>query len=310
MKNSAFGSSYSPNAAEDIRKAVAEVRASHKRILVVVGRNDCPWCARMHAFIAADPEIRGLAATFVTVRADLQANSALLQNYPPVPGTPHFFVLEDDGKLLYSQDTELLESGESYDRAKLLAFFRRWQAGTPPIRPGPDNPGDAADGRYVVVYGRDGCSLTAALRNELDNTGVNYSFKDVDVKEINEDLYARMRGARLDVSNFGLPVVDVNGNIAIRPGLQDVLSVYKAAAASVAFGRKSPAVRLFDISGIMQGNPAMAIIDGEAVKVGEMVGNYKVNKIGKYSVVFLDPQGKTVTQQLDTDYGEKATGAF
>ncbi len=127
-RDKASGQAYSKSAAEDINKALSEARVSRKRVLIDVGSKGCIWCVRLHKFIEADPEIRELAAkAFVTVRADFQANTALLNGYAQVPGTPHFFVLADDGRLLSSQDTESLESGKSYDRAKVLAFFKSWE---------------------------------------------------------------------------------------------------------------------------------------------------------------------------------------
>ena len=120
---------YSTNAAEDIRKAVAEAGAAHKRILVDVGSKGCVWCVRLHNFIEADPELRELAGRYVTVRADLKANIVLLNAYGQVPGTPHFFILAEDGQLLSSQDTEVMEAGDSYDREKMTAFFKRWLPG-------------------------------------------------------------------------------------------------------------------------------------------------------------------------------------
>jgi thioredoxin-related protein len=123
----ADGSPYSVKAAEDIGKAVSEAKASHKKVLIDVGSEGCIWCVRLHRFIEEDQELRELAAkTFVTVRADYRANAALLNGFGQVPGTPHFFVLAGDGKLLRSQDTESMESGKSYDRAKVLAFFKSW----------------------------------------------------------------------------------------------------------------------------------------------------------------------------------------
>lgn len=125
--NKASGSAYSVKAAEDISKAVTEAKASRRRVLIDVGSEGCIWCVRLRRFIEEDQEIRELAAkTFVTVRADYRANAALLNGFGQVPGTPHFFILADDGKLLRSQDTESMESGKSYDRAKVLAFFKSW----------------------------------------------------------------------------------------------------------------------------------------------------------------------------------------
>lgn len=125
------GQAYSKSAAEDINKAVSEARSSRRRVLIDVGSEGCIWCVRLHKFIEADPEIRELAAkAFVTVRADFRTNTALLNGYAQVPGTPHFFVLADDGRLLSSQDTESMESGKSYDRARVLAFFKSWEPKT------------------------------------------------------------------------------------------------------------------------------------------------------------------------------------
>ncbi|HBA61487.1 MAG TPA: thiol-disulfide isomerase [Elusimicrobia bacterium] len=118
---------YSTRAAEDIGKAVTEAKAGNKRVLVDVGSKGCIWCVRLHSFITDDPELSQLAArSFVTVRVDYRANAALLNGYGRVEGTPHFFVLDNDGKLLRSQDTAELEAGKSYDRAKVLAFFKTW----------------------------------------------------------------------------------------------------------------------------------------------------------------------------------------
>ena len=41
---------------------------------------------------------------------------------------PHLFVLDRDGTLLQSQDTSPLESGPSYDLARMTAFLNKWAA--------------------------------------------------------------------------------------------------------------------------------------------------------------------------------------
>jgi hypothetical protein len=53
-------------------------------------------------------------------------NKAVLSHYPEVKGYPHIFVLDEDGKLLHSQDTSELELGKSYDPEKFFAFLRKW----------------------------------------------------------------------------------------------------------------------------------------------------------------------------------------
>ena len=47
---------------------------------------------------------------------------------PRINGYPHLFVLDQDGKLLQSQDTSPLESGSSYDLARMTEFLSKWAA--------------------------------------------------------------------------------------------------------------------------------------------------------------------------------------
>jgi hypothetical protein len=53
-------------------------------------------------------------------------NEKVLSRYPKIEGYPHIFVLEKNGKLLHSQDTGLLESGDHHDHDKVLAFLKKW----------------------------------------------------------------------------------------------------------------------------------------------------------------------------------------
>ena len=53
-------------------------------------------------------------------------NEKFLSQYPKVDGYPHFFVLDKNGKLLYSQNTGLLEKEKSYDREKFMTFLKKW----------------------------------------------------------------------------------------------------------------------------------------------------------------------------------------
>jgi len=53
-------------------------------------------------------------------------NKEVLSRYEPIAGYPHIFVLERDGKLLLSQNTNILESGKSYDLERLTVFLTNW----------------------------------------------------------------------------------------------------------------------------------------------------------------------------------------
>ena len=45
---------------------------------------------------------------------------------PVIKGYPHLFVLDENGKLLRSQDTSVLEQGSSYDLDKMFEFLKKW----------------------------------------------------------------------------------------------------------------------------------------------------------------------------------------
>ncbi len=124
------------DAAQDIRNAIAAAKGSHRRILLDVGGEWCIWCRRLDTLFASHPDIdEFLHRNFVVVKLNWSPenrNVEVLSKYPKIPGYPHFFVLDSDGKLLRSQDTGALESGNHHDPGKVLAFLKRW---APQARP-------------------------------------------------------------------------------------------------------------------------------------------------------------------------------
>ncbi len=116
------------DAARDIRDAVAEARRSGRRVLLDVGGDWCIWCRRLDTLYAQHPDLRKfLDENFVVVKVNWSRenkNERVLSAYPRIPGYPHYFVLDAGGKLLHSQDTGLLESGNHHDPAKVLAFLK------------------------------------------------------------------------------------------------------------------------------------------------------------------------------------------
>ena len=54
-------------------------------------------------------------------------NKEFLSQFPEVPGYPHWFVLDADGKLLHSQPTADLEAGDSYSLPAMLLFVDSWK---------------------------------------------------------------------------------------------------------------------------------------------------------------------------------------
>ncbi len=118
------------NAAQDLDTALGIARAARRNVLVDVGGEWCAWCRVMDRFFAANRDLRQLRdANYVWLKvnySDDNKNEAFLRRFPPVAGYPHFFVLDASGRLLHSQETNVLEAGKDYDPAAMRAFLVKW----------------------------------------------------------------------------------------------------------------------------------------------------------------------------------------
>jgi len=116
--------------AVDVASAIAAAKAQGKRVMVDVGGEWCAWCHILDRFVADHPDVQSLRdRNYVWVKVNWSKenkNEAFLARWPAVKGYPHLFVLDADGRLLHSQDTGLLESGRSYDPARMVAFLTKW----------------------------------------------------------------------------------------------------------------------------------------------------------------------------------------
>ena len=116
--------------AKDIANAVTLAKKQNKRILLDVGGEWCPWCHKLDKFFLDDKECaKILKDKFVVVKVNFSQeneNKAVLSKYPEIPGYPHLFVLDKTGKLLHSQGTGDLETGDHHDHDKVLTFLKKW----------------------------------------------------------------------------------------------------------------------------------------------------------------------------------------
>jgi thioredoxin-related protein len=123
---------FDPNrdAAKDITDAIVEAKRTNKRILLDVGGDWCIWCHKLDSFFRENQDINEfLHENFIVVKINYSKenkNEAVLSQYPKVAGYPHLFVLDSDGKLLHSQNTGDLESGDHHDREKVFSFLKTW----------------------------------------------------------------------------------------------------------------------------------------------------------------------------------------
>lgn len=105
----------------------------------------------------------------------------------------------------------------------VLAYgsFQIWDRYSHPAIPIFDEP-------YIAVYGRNSCSFTKKMLKELESEGVNYHYFIVDDDSVSSDLWPRMESSGISTRRYNLPVVDVNGNISVRPSFKEVLSEYRS----------------------------------------------------------------------------------
>lgn len=118
------------NAEQDVKDAVVEARRTGKRILLEVGGEWCGWCRLMDKYFEQNPKLLAYREQqYITVKINFSQeneNKKLLSGYPQIPGYPHIFVLDSDGKLLHSEFTGDLEDGTTYNLEKFFAFLKEW----------------------------------------------------------------------------------------------------------------------------------------------------------------------------------------
>jgi len=177
-----------------IAEAIDAAADQRKRVLVEVGAEECPWVRRLDALFVRDKEIAAtLEQGFVLLRFSIHGadrSKWVRSHLPELNATPSLFVLDEDGRLLFTQDTTPLESGAGYDRGRVMAFLGKWAtpdrtaeavAQTSSLMPEVADiasPKIAAAELPVVVYyyspkSRDGRELTTTL----ENISVDYSDK-------------------------------------------------------------------------------------------------------------------------------------
>lgn len=118
------------NPEDDLNYAVSIAKEENKRIFMMVGGDWCVWCRGFDKFLKEKSKVSEyLYKNFVVVKVYYgkgNYNAKFLSGFPRVIATPHFYVLESDGKTLLSQGSEVFEKGRSYDQLKLMSFLQKW----------------------------------------------------------------------------------------------------------------------------------------------------------------------------------------
>ena len=118
-----------------IDEGLQKAKAEGKFVICQVGGNWCPWCLKFADFITSDNEIAQLVEkNFVYIHVNYARGTkdeATLQvmrrlGNPQRFGFPVLVVLRPDGSVAHIQDSSFLEQDKSYDRNKVLRFFKCW----------------------------------------------------------------------------------------------------------------------------------------------------------------------------------------
>jgi len=117
---------------QQLENAIIEAKKSEKHILVQVGGNWCPWCIKFHKFITNVASIDSIIqSNYIYIPLNYSRENknieALKQlEYPQRFGFPVLVVLDATGKRIHTQDSGLLEKGNSYDTSKVITFLKQW----------------------------------------------------------------------------------------------------------------------------------------------------------------------------------------
>lgn len=119
------------NPKDDLQTAIVRATKENKRIVLDVGGEWCGWCREMDNFLIRNIELNQLKNdNYVWLKVNFSEeneNKEFLAAYPAIKGYPHLFVLDKDGKFLYSKDTSELEDGvKSYNLQKYTDFLNEY----------------------------------------------------------------------------------------------------------------------------------------------------------------------------------------
>lgn len=121
------------NAAADIKGAIKKAKAEHKYVLIQGGGNWCGWCVEFHRVCTTNSHLDSLInQNFIWYHLNYSKenkNAAIFKQYhfPQRFGFPVFLILNENGELIHTQNSEYLEDGDkSYDVKKVAAFLEMW----------------------------------------------------------------------------------------------------------------------------------------------------------------------------------------
>lgn len=136
ISRSEFRKPYNPQ--EDAEAKLQELldiaKKEHKNIMIQAGGNWCIWCLRFDRFWRTTPEVKKIVdENYLYYHLNMSPenrNEKLFTEFGNPGekyGYPVFIVLDENGKLLHTQGSGVLEEGKSYNVQKVKDFFNAWK---------------------------------------------------------------------------------------------------------------------------------------------------------------------------------------
>jgi len=115
----------------DIHAALVEARRTHKRVLLDFGGDWCPDCQVLNIYFHQNPNAELLEKNFILVDVNIgheDANLEIASKYGvAMPhGVPALVVLDDNGKVLYSQNKEF-SNMRNMQATSVTEFLNKWK---------------------------------------------------------------------------------------------------------------------------------------------------------------------------------------
>ena len=121
------------NAEARIAELVKKAKAENKNIILQAGGNWCIWCLRFNNYVQTTPELKEIVdKNYLYYHLNYSPENknekvfAKYDNPGAKFGYPVFVVLDQNGKMIHTQDSAVLEEGKGYSKEKVKAFFEKW----------------------------------------------------------------------------------------------------------------------------------------------------------------------------------------
>jgi thioredoxin-related protein len=124
--------SVTANAEKEIAAAVKQAKAEKKLVLIQAGGNWCSWCLLFEKTVKNDLQLdSAIKANYIVYHLNFSKenqNESVFAKYsfPQRFGFPVFLIIDQNGKLLHTQNSSYLEEGKGYNKNKVLGFFSDW----------------------------------------------------------------------------------------------------------------------------------------------------------------------------------------